>query len=532
MDGRRRREAGNAYPVAPANDEDDARVLRDLRSPGLGTAESRYVLLRATFLRGLGLVYLVAFLVSALQGPALVGEHGLLPAAQFLERVREATGSASAAFWKLPTVFWLGASDRALGLVAWCGVVGSAVLLLGLGNAPLLFFLWSLYLSLVHVGQVFYGYGWESLLCEVGFLAVFFTPALDPRPIPAKGKVPEPVVVLLRWLTFRVMFGAGLIKLRGDPCWTDLTCLAYHYETQPNPHPLSYLFHQLPMWAHRAGTLFNHAVELVAPFFVFGPRRARLIAGTAVIAFQVILILSGNLSFLNWLTIVVALSCFDDGVVHKLFPERWRERARKLETEDRPSRARRLATYGLCGLVGVLSINPIMNLLSSRQRMNSGFDPFQLVNTYGAFGSVSRTRDEVVLEGTNDPSGLSGYRAYELPCKPGDPARRPCWVTPYHHRLDWQMWFLQFAPNRPPAWLVHLVSKLLSGDPETLSLFAGNPFPDHPPRFVRATLYRYRFTKLSEPGWWHRERLGEMLPPLSENDPRLRRFLQSHGWDD
>lgn len=519
-------------PSSPDAEISSAALVRELRAPGFGRAFSRYALLRFVLLRGIGFIYLVGFLVLALQLGPLIGEHGLLPARDYLASVERALGSAGAGFWRLPSLFWLGASDGALQFAAWFGCGLSALLLCGFANAPLLFALWALYLSFVHIGQIFYGYGWESLLCEAGFLAIFLAPPLDPRPGAVKSPAPLLVIVLFRWLVFRVMFGAGLIKIRGDQCWTDLTCLAFHYETQPNPSPLSYYFHQLPLAFQKAGVVFNHLVELVAPFGVFGPRRVRLLAGALIVAFQVTLILSGNLSFLNWLTIVVALSCFDDGVLWRAFPSAFRTRLAELEHGQDETRARRVVLVTLGVGVAFLSLNPLVNLLSPRQAMNASFDPFQLVNTYGAFGSVSRERHEVVLEGTNDaePSADSNWKAYELPCKPGEPARRPCLVTPYHYRLDWQMWFVQFGGAEAQPWLVHLVAQLLAGDRGTLSLFEHNPFPERPPRFVRAALYHYWFTRPDEPGYWHRRYLGDALPPLARTDPELTDYLRRHRW--
>jgi hypothetical protein len=505
---------------------------RELRAPAFGRAESRYTLLCWALLRGIGFIYLVGFLILALQLRPLLGEHGILPARDFLSWAARALGSRGAGFWRLPSLFWLGASDTFMLFAAWLGVALSALVLAGFASSVLLFFLWALYLSFVHVGQIFYGYGWESLLCEAGFLSIFLAPPLDPRPLPARSFAPVLVVVLFRWLTFRLMFGSGLIKIRGDECWRDLTCLAYHYETQPNPSPLSYYFHQLPLAVHKLGVLFNHLVELLAPFFVFGPRPARLAAGALIVAFQITLILSGNLSFLNWLTIVVALSCFDDGVVWRLFPAQFRARAAERELSQAPSRVRRRVLVALALLVGILSMNPLVNLLSPRQAMNASFDPFQLVNTYGAFGSVSRERHEVVLEGTNDPTPRpdSVWKRYELPCKPGDPGRRPCLITPYHYRLDWQMWFVQFGGYESQPWLVHLVFQLLHAEPIVLSLFERNPFPKQPPRYVRAALYRYWFTRPGEPGYWHREYLGNVLGPFSRDDPELVDYVRRHRW--
>ncbi len=341
------------------------------------------------------------------------------------------------------------------------------------------------------------------------------------------------MIVLLRWLTLRLMLGAGLIKLRGDPCWRDLSCLVFHYETQPNPNPLSWYFHQLPVWFHQLEVVVNHAVELVAPLFVFGPRRIRLVAGGSIIAFQVLLILSGNLSFLNWLTIAVAIACLDDGVFRPLVPRRLLRRLDARVAGAEEGRARRIVGYALAAGVAVLSVNPALNLLSSRQRMNTSFDPFDLVNSYGAFGSIGRQRFEIVLEGTVDDPEAPGahWTPYEFECKPGAPSRRPCWISPYHYRLDWHMWFLALPRAGRDAWFVRLVAKLLEGDPGTRRLLAGGPFETTPPRAIRARTYEYRFTRRGElRDWWERRLVSEYLPPLTRDDPRLVEYLRRPGW--
>ncbi len=486
---------------------------------GFGAAASRYELWRVVWLRGLGLIYAVGYLILLKQHAALFGARGLLPAPAFLDHVAQVTGSRSAGFWRLPSLFWIDVSDQTLALAALIGLLLSLVVVLGFANAPILFALWATYVSFVHVGQVFFAYGWESLLCEAGFLAIFLAPALDPRPLPARSRTPEAVVVLLRWLTFRILIGAGLIKLRGDACWTELTCLDFHFETQPNPGPLSPFFHRLPRFVLRSGVLFNHFVELVVPFAVFGPRRLRRYAGVLIVSFQLVLIASGNLSFLNWLTIVVALACFDDGDVAWLFRRAARHRA-AASARASPTPARRLAIGLLVLLVSCLSLKPLLNLFSRRQAMNATFEPFGLVNTYGAFGSVSRQRLEVVLEGSSDRTfgADSNFRAYEFPCKPGDPAQRPCLVTPYHHHLDWQMWFLPLGDMQPPVWLWRLVAKLLAGDPLLRDRFRVVPFPNQPPRFVRAAVYEYRFSARSEKGVWQRRYVGDLIAPVTAED--------------
>jgi|SRR5579862_614395 len=489
-----------------------------------------YRLTRFLFLRALGLIYSIAFLSLAQQVLPLLGSHGLLPAQPYLERF--AGGDRMAAARELPAIFWLDCSDAFLQACAWSGVVLSAALLFGVADVPLLFVLWALYMSFIHIGQLWYGYGWEILLLETGFLAVFVCPLLDPRPA-AGAEPPRVVWWLLRWVLFRVMFGAGLIKLRGDPCWRDLTCMVYHYETQPLPNPLSWYLHQLPPWFHTLEVLFNHFVELIVPWTLFAPRRVRHIGGLFLVAFQLTLIVSGNLSFLNWLTLTLCISCFDDGALQYVLPRRLRERL--LPPPPRPpAAARRAVAYALAALVAYLSIAPARNLLGSRQVMNGSFDRLHLVNTYGAFGSIGRVRDEVILQGTTDSTigDATQWRDYELKCKPGDVNRRPCVVAPYQLRIDWQIWFAAMQDPRSNPWLIHLIAQLLRNDPGALSLLANNPFPDKPPAFIRAELYEYHFTHWGDvtPAWWTRSRVDAYLPPLSLQSPELQRFLKSRGW--
>ncbi len=493
---------------------------------------SSHWLTRFLFFRLLGLVYAVAFLIVVFQWEPLLGAEGLLPARDFMAQVKSASGGSGLAFLRLPTLFWLTDSDAAFRIGGALGLAGSLLLLAGFANVPLLAGLWFLYMSFVHAGGLFYGYGWEILLLETGFLAIFLAPLWRVHPF-SPGPPPSPLVItLLRWLLFRLMFGAGLIKLRGDPCWREMTCLFWHYETQPNPNPLSWYLHQLPPWFHRLEVLFNHVVELVAPFFFFGPRPARLLAGALAVLFQVLLIASGNLAFLNWLTLTVAVACFDDASLARLLPVRWRASLGRTVYDAEESKPRALATYALVLVVGVLSLNPIANMLSPGQVMNTSFDPLDLVNTYGAFGTIGRERFEIVLEGTDAPTPEPGasWREYEFKCKPGGVRRRPCWISPYHYRLDWQMWFAAMPGAGTEPWLVNLVAKLLAGDPAARSLLALGPFADRPPRFVRARIYRYRFTGGGQgEAWWVRELVGEYLPALSRDDPLLLDYLRTQG---
>ena len=252
------------------------------------------------------------------------------------------------------------------------------------------------------------------------------------------------------------------------------------------------------------------------------------------VLFQVLLIVSGNLSFLNWLTIAVAVACFDDGFLQRLVPRAWTSALARRVAGAQETKPRAMTSYALAAVVAFLSLNPVLNMLSPGQVMNTSFDPFDLVNTYGAFGSIGRERFEIVLEGTraSDADATAAWQEYEFVCKPGDPRRRPCWISPYHHRLDWQMWFAAMPGAGTEPWLVHFVAKLLEADPGSRGLLARDPFGDRPPRFVRARYYRYRFTKPGDASgaWWSRELVGEYLPALSRDDPRLVEFLADQGW--
>ncbi|MFE5187899.1 lipase maturation factor family protein [Streptomyces sp. NPDC056628] len=451
---------------------------------------------RLVFQRALAGVYLVAFLTAALQFRALMGSRGLLPVPRFVARVP---------FKAAPSVFQLHYSDRFFAVCAWSGCAVSAALLAGADSlvplwAALLLWLvpWALYLSIVNVGQTWYSFGWESLLLEVGFAAVWL----------GNDEVAPPVVMLflLRWILFRVEFGAGLIKMRGDACWRKLTCLDHHHETQPMPGPLSWFFHHLPKPLHRVEVAANHVTQLVVPFLLFAPQPVATAAAALMIATQLWLVLSGNFAWLNWITIVLALSAV-------AFPA---------DPPDRPDAPLwyEVTVLAVAAVLVGLSYRPVANMISRRQVMNRSFDPLHLVNTYGAFGSVSRVRYEVVIEGTADgtPREDSDWREYEFKGKPGDPRRWPRQFAPYHLRLDWLMWFAALSPSYAGSWFGTLVERLLENDRATLRLLRRSPFPAHePPRFVRARLFRYRYTtwrELRETGaCWERTYVREYLPP-------------------
>jgi len=503
------------------------------RTPREPATAPTYWLTRFIILRLLGLIYAVAFLVAINQIVPLIGADGLLPVHMFLQQVRDSVGSTAAGFRALPSIFWFGHSDGTLLTAAWIGFLLSLVVMAGYANALLMTVLWFLYMSFVHVGQDWYGYGWEIQLTETGFLAIFLCPLLDARPFP-KREPPVPIIILFRWLIFRIMLGAGLIKLRGDVIWRNATALYYHFETQPIPGPLSRWFHFLPHTVLKIGVWFNWLAEVAAPFFVFWPRLARHIAGVVIVLFQINIILSGNLSFLNWLTIVPALACFDDGFLAKVLPRTLVRKAEVAAEHAEESRAMHTTAWAVVVVIVFLSVAPVINMLSTQQIMNTSFDPLDLVNTYGAFGTVGQERYNVVFEGTtdNDSTDNAHWKPYIYKGLPVLLDKRPPQVAPYQLRLDWQMWFAAMATPDVYPWTYNLVWKLLHNNADVVSLFANNPFPDKPPRYVRAVLYRYQFAKPGNPQglWWTRERLGLWMPVLSVNNQQLGDYLKYQGW--
>ncbi|HET7499826.1 MAG TPA: lipase maturation factor family protein, partial [Kofleriaceae bacterium] len=461
-----------------------------------------YVLTRWLILRLLGVVYVFAFLGIVLQGLPLLGEHGLTPAASYVDHLRQ----AHLTWWDVPSVFLLDPSDGALRGWAIVGLVLAGALALGYANLPSLAALWLIYGSYERIGQLWFGFGWEIQLLETTVIAACLVHPWDPRPL----RAPEPprlAIVLMRWLAFRIMLGAGLIKLRGDPCWTALTCLDAHFETQPIPNPLSPLFHALPHWALAGGVLVNHLVEVVLPWFAFGPRRLRLVAAIGMAGFQIVLIASGNLAFLNWLTLVPVLALLDDDFVLRLSPKRLRTWLTAQRTRSRPPRRGHQIFVGcLAVLIAIKSVAVIENLASHHQAMNRSYDRLALVNTYGAFGSVGMERYELIIEGTRDADPATAtWSAYELPCKPGDLARRPCVLGPYHRRLDWLIWFAAMYEKPHDPWVLHLVWKLLDGDRGIRELLAVDPFDGAPPRWVRIRRFAYHLEPYSGATWWTRD---------------------------
>ncbi|HTT07608.1 MAG TPA: lipase maturation factor family protein [Gammaproteobacteria bacterium] len=450
-------------------------------------------------LRGLGLIYLFAFASYAVQVEGLIGARGILPLQTYLSLLHEHLGTR--AYFVVPNVFWFDASDAALHAVCWTGVLASVLLTVGFWQRAMLILLYALYLSLTHAGQVFMTFQWDMLLLEAGFLGIF---------LPGGSPV---IVWLFRWLTFRFMFLAGAAKITsGDVTWRNLTALNYHFETQPLPTPLAWYAHQSPSWLLEAGVVMTLLVELVLVFLIFLPRRPRMLAAWCILSFETFILLTGNYNFFNLLVMLLCVSLFDDQAFNIRAPCIVRVRSK--------------AVAWMHGVLAVLLVSLGLIVIESQLTRHRPPEPlaefrdffvsYFIVSPYGLFANMTTRRPEIVIEGSNNQLR---WAEYEFKYKPSALNRRPLWNFPHQPRLDWQMWFAALGDPRSEWWFGHLLQRLLENSPPVTALFERNPFPDSPPRYIRALLYDYHFTSYEERRetghWWKRELLGTYFPIVS-----------------
>jgi len=483
-----------------------------------------YFLPRWLFLRILGAIYLAAFLSLGSQLSGLIGKDGILPSGRFLEAVAASLGPER--YRLLPTLCWFNTGDGLPHLLWKGGAFLSCLLMLGVAPVPVLFLLWAFYLSLSTVCRDFLGFQWDILLLETGFLAIFFAPG---RFLPrlSRESPPSPVVLwLLRWLLFRLLFSSGVVKLAsGDPTWWNLTALTFHYETQPLPTWIGWYAHQLPLVLQKFSAAVMFVIELGVPFLIFLPRRPRFVAFGLIVFFQTLIALTGNYCFFNLLTLALCLLLLDDASLGRFFPGEVAKRAERPRPRGVGKIFRRLAVAGVAILVLPLGCMALSRSFrrpirwpSAMERLEAWVVPFRIVSGYGLFARMTNPRDEIIIEGSRDGQT---WVPYEFRWKPGDPLRRPGFVEPHQPRLDWQMWFAALGDYRSPRnlWFRNLLIRLLQGSREVLALLDKNPFPDAPPRYVRAQLYEYHFTdpamRRAGGGWWRRELKRPYCPVLS-----------------
>jgi hypothetical protein len=514
-------------------------------NPGSGISNRR---MRSIVLRGLGLIYLAAFGSLAVQLDGLIGSRGILPATEYLDRVGRVLGPRPGTYWQLPTLLWIDASDRALHALCWGGVGLSVLLIAGILPGPCLALLWLSYLSLTVAGQAFLSFQWDILLLESGLLALLLTP-WGWRLGRAGDEPGRFAVWLFRWLVFRLMFQSGVVKLTaGDPVWLSWRALEYHYQTQPLPPWTAWYIHQMPAWFHRLSVGLMFYAELVAPFFIFGPRILRRVGFASLVLLQLLIMATGNYGFFNLLAIVLCLSVLDDrdlkdlattlhrkgeapreGEATREDEAHWEGEAPS-ETLPTPARTKarppgwsllRRVAVGIVGgaLVAVTGAQTIETVWPHAviplpvQMIAQAIEPLRSASPYGLFRVMTTERPEITVEGSNDGETWKPYRFRWKPCELD---RRPRFTTPHMPRLDWQTWFAALGGDcRMEPWFLRFEQRLLEGSPEVLALLREVPFPDRPPRYLRARLSLYTFTRWGSRDWWASQDIGLYCPPMA-----------------
>jgi len=479
---------------------------------GNDVSRPSYVCTRRIFLRGLGAIYLIAFISLWVQIDGLIGARGILPANHFFTAMRQAYGTR--AILALPSLCWFNSSNAALHAFCAAGVTASALLVIEWAPMLMLLVCFISYLSLTNAGQAFLSFQWDILLLETGFLAIFFAPAQ--LTLARAGPPSRIALFLLKFLLFKLMFMSGVVKLTsGDDSWWNLTALDYHYWTQPLPTVFAWFADKNPEWLKKASVAFCLFVEIVVPFFLWSPRRVRLIAAALLIVLQLGIAFTGNYCFFNLLTILLALLLLDDRV--------WQRHT----VSPRPVRAN-IKYAAVVILILILPLNLWLNYTAIKPKAEwprplaavaRYTQPFYIANGYGLFRVMTKERPEIQVEGSSD--GI-GWQPYVFKYKPGDVMRAPRWNAPHQPRLDWQMWFAALGGARQEFWFQGFMLRLLQNEPAVTHLLARNPFPGAPPRYVRALLFKYEFTSADERrrtrAWWKRREIGEFFPEVTLDD--------------
>jgi lipase maturation factor 1 len=499
---------------------------KDVRPP-------TYFWARRWFLSALGLIYLIAFISLWTQIHGLVGTKGIIPVEMYLANAKAQIGLRAVSV--LPTLCWINSSNSFLHFLCGGGVVLSVLLIVRVAPAISAALLFVFYLSLAVAGQNFLSFQWDILLLETGFLAIFFAPwQLWPKENPGSAipatAVSSVALFLLKFLLFKLMFMSGMVKLTsGDNCWgwvdhsfhwNALTALDYHYWTQPLPTVFAWFADKHPEWFKKFSVGFCLFVEIIVPFFIWAPRRVRLAAAGLLIFLQIAIAITGNYCFFNLLTIMLCLLLIDDASVAAVVRRGSREEYKPASASDRGYRFAAIVVLVITMPLNAWHIysafQPQADLKQPIRFLYEHLQPFYIANGYGLFRVMTKERPEIQVEGSAD--GID-WIAYEFKWKPGDVNRAPRWCAPHQPRLDWQMWFAALGGPRQEQWFGNFVVRLLENECSVTRLLAGNPFPDKPPKYVRAVLFKYQFTTSEEHrttgAWWKRREIGEFFPEAS-----------------
>jgi len=493
---------------------------------------------RWIFLRGLGLIYFSAFYSLLFQVRGLIGSQGILPAVEYLQAARNL---GALRFWYIPTLLWFSGSDHLLMAICWAGLIASLVLVANVLPRAMLLVCFVCFVSFVSAAQDFSGYQSDGMLLEAGFLSLF----LAPRGLFPGFATDQPIarapMFLLLWEWFRIYFESGLVKLlSGDPTWRNLTALYEYYQNGPLPTWIGWYLQHLPNWFHIATAAATLVMELVLVWMAFLPRPWKIACFFIVTLWQVGVIATANYTFLNYLVLILAILLLDDAFLKRIFPRRWRanlnhethaaavpeEASLNSEEDGVPIEVSRWPSIRAAILAVMLTwifyatTVPLVQMFWRGAPLPTkpvaALDPLRIANAYGLFAVMTPHRYEIEFQGSNDGEH---WVAYPFRYKPQEVNDRPRIYAPYQPRFDWNLWFASLGPWRENLMVPKTEELLLENNRDVLGLFAGNPFPDAPPRVVRAVLWQYWFStpeqKRTEGAWWRRQFLGLYAPTLT-----------------
>lgn len=463
-------------------------------------APQDYTIIASLFPRLLGVIYFFAIGAFFFQIKGLIGKNGILPLQRYLNLLR--SSYPKKCYYYIPTLFWLNAGDRALMFSIIFGTLLSICLICGFFPSLSLILLYILYLSIVSVGQDFLSFGWEGFLLEITFQTFLMNLTAVPNLM---------VWLSLNFLLFRFHFQAGAVKLQSrDKSWRELTAIAYHYQTQPLPNTIAWYAYKFPLWFHKLSTALMFAIELIIPFGIFGTSEMRLIVFIAFLGLQWMIWLTGNFSYLNHLTAIFSTILLSNTVLAPFIA--------LPAPAPTPSLELNLFLSILGSILLILQGICLWNQFCPNKHFKQilyWISPFHLINRYGIFAIMTTKRYEIIIEGSAD---RQEWKEYTFFYKPSELTRRPRRISPYQPRIDWQAWFLPFSTFESESWFQHFLIHLLKGTPEVLQLMRGNPFPNQPPRYIRALIYEYEFSSYQEKKekgwWWKRTLIGSYSPVM------------------
>jgi lipase maturation factor 1 len=514
---------------------------------------------RWIFLRALGAIYFSAFFSLVFQIRGLIGPEGILPASEYLKSVAEQVGHAR--YWYVPSVLWFSSGSHMLTGLCWVGMAAAVLLVLNIWPRGMLGVCFVCFLSFVSAARDFSGYQSDGMLLEAGFLSLFLAPGgLRPR----LGEMRPPVraaLYLLLWEWFRIYFESGVAKMvGGDPEWRNFTAIDDYYQNGPLPTWIGWYVQHFPHWFHGATAFLTLALELVLIWLAFLPRRFRIALFFVVTPWQIGIILTANYTFLNYLVLILGFLLLDDRFLMRFFPGRWKRPLLDLPltsaghpdspagdqlsvlasrsspwideapaSQDASLDGWQKNSFWLAPLrVAITAVLLVWIFYATTAQMVwmitpaplptspvALLDPFRIANRYGLFAVMTRGRYEIEFQGSNDGQT---WIAYPFRHKPQELNKPPRIYAPYQPRLDWNLWFASLGEWRDNPLVLRTQRRLLSNDPDVLALFAANPFPQGPPRQVRAVLWQYWFTSMTEKRehglWWRRELLGLYAPAI------------------